>query len=83
MGRLCSQNYTYKDLCSRVDELMIEKYQDSSNFTNKMFKKAASSLLEDYFEDIGEEKSKKYFPQTFHKKDRIILNVIYDKKKYD
>ena len=49
MGRLCSQNYTYKDLCSRVDDLMIEKYQDSSNFTNKMFKKAASSLLEEYF----------------------------------
>ena len=80
MGRPCLHYYSYKDLCSEIDDIMIEKYNDSNNFTNKMFKKAASSLLEEYFEDIGEEKSKKYFPQTFDKKDRIILNVVYDKK---
>ena len=80
MGRPCSQNYPYKDLCSEIDELMIKKYKDSINFTNKIFKKAASSLLEEYFDVIGEEKSREYFPQTFPIKDRIILNVIYDKQ---
>ena len=80
MGRICSQNYPYKELCSQIDELMIKKYKDSSNFSDKMFKKAASGLLEEYLENIGEEKSKKYFPHTFKQKDGIILNVIYDKQ---
>ena len=81
MGRPCSQNYSYKQLCSEIDDLMMEKFNNTNNnFTNIKFKKAASNLLEEYFEDIGEEKAKKYFLQTFKNKDRIILNVIYDKQ---
>jgi len=80
MGRICEQSYSYKEICLKIDELMIKKYRDSSNFSDKNFKKAANSLLEEYFDVIGEEKAKEYFPETYSQKDGITLNVIYDKQ---
>ena len=59
---------------------MINKYIDNNNFFDKNFKKAANSLLEEYFDVIGEAKAKEYFPETFSQKDGITLNVIYDKQ---
>ena len=79
MERLCEQSFTYKELCFKIDQLMFEKY-DIKNFSDKNFKNASVGLIEEYFDKIGEEKAKNFFPQTYSIKDNIILNVIYDKK---
>lgn len=80
MERPCTKYYTYNMLCMKIDELMVEKYKDNNNFKQANFKNAAISLLEDYFDIIGEEDSKKYFPKSMSIKDNIILNVIYNKQ---
>ena len=80
MGRLCSQNYSYKDLCLEIDDSMDQKFKSRYNCFENDFKKAANLLVEEYLDAIGEDKSKIYFPKTYSNKDSIILNVIYDKK---
>ena len=80
MGNLCFQNYSYRDLCLEIDDLIYLKFRDRNNFFDKNFKKAAGCLIEEYFEIIGEEKAKLDFPKTYSNKDSIILNVIYDKQ---
>lgn len=60
MGRPCSRSISYSYMCNIRDSLVFEKYKKSSNFSNPNFKSAASSLIEEYFESIGEEKSKTY-----------------------
>ena len=80
MGRPCSNNISYSYICHKIDSLVKENYKKSSNFSNPNFKSAISSLIEEYFESIGEKKSKIYFPYTYSIKDNIILNVIYDKQ---
>ena len=80
MGRPCSNNISYSYICHKIDSLVKENYKKSSNFSNPNFKSAISSLIEEYFESVGEEKSKIYFPYTYSIKDNIILNVIYDKQ---
>ena len=80
IGRPCSKSFSYDNLCKKIDSLMIKKYKDTANFNDKNFKNAANSLIEEYFDSIGEEKSKTLFPKTFANKENIILNVIYDKK---
>ena len=80
IGRPCLENITYKKMCSLIDSLIIEKFKISSNFSDPDFKAAANSLIEEYFESIGEENTKINFPNTYLNKDRIILNVIYDKQ---
>ena len=80
MGRPCLSSISYSYMCNLIEKLVIEKYKKSSNFSEPNFKSAASSLIEEYFEIIGEENAKIYFPKICAIKDRIILNVIYDKK---
>ena len=80
MERPCLNNISYIHFCIKIDDLIAEKYKNSSNFTDTNFKNAANSLIEEYFDKIGEEKAKTNFPRTFENKENIILNVIYDKQ---
>ena len=82
MGRPCSDNnvISYDSFCTKIDELIIEKYNDKNNYIKQDFKTAANILLEDYFDFIGENNAKKNFPKTFAIKDDILLNVIYNKQ---
>ena len=79
MERLCLNNYSYKQLCLKIDELMTDKYKDSNNFSDENFKTAANNLIEEYFDKIGKNNAKIYFPKTFLEQEGIILNVIYNK----
>ena len=75
----CQNNMTYQDICKEIDELMVNKYKDPSNYQNINYKKAAKTLSE-YFDNIGEKEAEKYFPLTFSIKENIAYNVIYDEK---
>ena len=58
---------------------MTDKYKDSNNFSDENFKTAANNLIEEYFDKIGKNNAKIYFPKTFLEQEGIILNVIYNK----
>jgi len=80
MGRICSKDKSYEEVCSNIDKLIIDKFNDSKNKNNPNLKNAAQYIIEEYFDIIGDEKAMTNFPKTHSKKDDIILNVIYDKE---
>ena len=74
----CLTTMTYDEICSKIDQLMYEKFQDKTNYQDCNYKKASKILL-DYFDDIGKE-AKQYFYLTFPIREKIAYNVIYDEK---
>jgi len=80
MGRICSKDKSYVEVCNNIDKLIIDKFNDSENKNNPNLKNAAQYIIEEYFDIIGDEKARINFPNTYLKKDDITLNVIYDKK---
>jgi len=78
IGRICSESITYKDICNKIDQFIIDNYNNKTNTKN--LKRATGYIIETYFDIIGPEDSKLYFYNTYYKKDDITLNVIYDKK---
>ena len=80
MGRICSKDKSYKEVCSNIDKLIIDKFNDSENKNNPNFKNEAQYIIEEYFDFIGDDEVMSNFPNTYLKQDDIMLNVIYDKK---
>lgn len=87
IGNICSNEILYHDICMKIDhdiymkidKLLKEKYDNPINH-NENFKSGARDLIEEYFDEIGEDKAKTYFPNTFSEKDRITLNIIFDRE---
>jgi len=80
IGRPCSEAMTYIESCLEIDKLVKEKYENPVNHGLSQFKEAARSLIEEYFYEIGDKKAEEQFPSTYNLKDRITLNVIFDKE---
>ncbi|ORX86110.1 hypothetical protein BCR32DRAFT_265197 [Anaeromyces robustus] len=80
MGRICSLDKSYEEVCNNIDNHIIDKFNDNENKNNQDFKIAAQYIIEEYFDSNSDRKAKTNFPNTYLKKDDITLNVIYDKK---
>lgn len=74
------EKLSLEKVCSTIDKMMEKKYQDPNNYSKTEFRKAAEELINEYFEEIGENDIKTYFPLIFFKKEEITYNVIFDRE---
>ncbi|ORX53775.1 hypothetical protein BCR36DRAFT_284235, partial [Piromyces finnis] len=78
----------YKHVCEKIDEMMIKKYDkymneiedDPKKQPDSNFVKAASILIESYFNELKDNQKdlQRIFPVVFSEKDNILLNVVFN-----
>eukprot|EP00833_Pecoramyces_ruminatium_P011209 jgi/Orpsp1_1/1185241/evm.model.c7180000092897.1 len=78
IGRPCSRNISYEDICKKIDNLMEEKHKNKATYVDPKFKKGAYKLIEKYFKKITEKERKKLFPYSSSVKSNIIIDVVID-----